>query len=56
LGYSNGYVTYTDTSGKSKRLHRMICEGDVIDHISGDTLDNRKINLRATTMYVNQYN
>jgi hypothetical protein len=44
---------------KLGRLHRIImnCPKDmVVDHINGDTLDNRKENLRICTKLQNQYN
>ncbi|MCU5510288.1 HNH endonuclease [Bacillus cereus] len=46
--------------GKHKRLHRVILGIDdpdiVVDHINGDTLDNRKCNLRACSHLENQKN
>ena len=48
-------------SGKTISLHRYIygldrLNGLVVDHINGDTLDNRKINLRAVTVEQNNMN
>jgi pathogenesis-related transcriptional factor and ERF protein len=43
-------------SGKTVRLHRLIMdcpEGMVVDHLNGDTLDNRKCNLRICTQAEN---
>jgi hypothetical protein len=41
------------------KLHRVLTdapEGTVVDHISGDTLDNRKRNLRVTDRFGNMQN
>lgn len=41
------------------RMHRMIIDapiGVMVDHINGDTLDNRKCNLRVCTNSQNQQN
>ena len=41
------------------RMHRMIMnppKGMVVDHINGDTLDNRKSNLRICTVQQNVFN
>lgn len=50
----NWYVTawVPKGSGKSYHMHRIIMdapEGMLVDHISGDTLDNRRSNLRIAT-------
>jgi len=41
------------------KLHRVLTEAPdetVVDHINGDTLDNRKSNLRVTNRFVNMHN
>lgn len=46
-------------NGETIRLHRLIMncpEGMVVDHLNGDTLDNRKCNLRICTQLENANN
>lgn len=52
-----GYIV--SSSNKRVRLHRMIAgaqEGQEVDHINGNKLDNRKENLRFVTRYQNNWN
>lgn len=58
------YFTYGEYNGKNNdtiRLHRLIMnctkgDGKVIDHVNGNTLDNRKCNLRFCTIGQNVTN
>lgn len=52
-------VLYPDGKKKYEYMHRMIAnpsEGYLVDHINGDTLDNRKCNLRVVTKAQNSMN
>ena len=58
---SNGYVVCHTKEDGIILLHRVVMELDqkdkrVVDHISGDTSDNRKSNLRVVTRSQNNYN
>ena len=38
------------------RMHRLLCDGDVVDHVNGCGLDNRRSNLRPASRAQNQWN
>ena len=56
--YSHGYFTRTKKY-KRQYLHRLIMNAtkdQIVDHINGDTLDNRKCNLRIVNKSLNTLN
>ncbi len=55
--YDSGYVR--STTAPRVKIHRYILnspQGKLVDHINGDTLDNRRCNLRVANQSQNQWN
>jgi len=53
------YVMRHDEKGRTVYMHRQITKarkGSIVDHANGDSLDNRRINLRVCTSRQNQAN
>ena len=59
LRWYGGKYAYTQIDGKTVYLHRLILNtpaGLEVDHINGDSLDNRRKNLRVVTRSQNEMN
>ncbi|WP_218936499.1 HNH endonuclease [Bacillus sp. AFS073361] len=59
VNYRDKVYVATTQKGKNVKLHRLIIEcpeDKQVDHINGNPLDNRKVNLRAVTPSENQLN
>lgn len=55
----SGWYVRGKVNGRTESLHRMIMapgSGQVVDHINGDTLDNRRCNLRVCSQADNLKN
>lgn len=53
------YVVRGPFNGRERYLHRLIIgaqQGQIVDHINGNTLDNRRCNLRIVTASQNGFN
>jgi hypothetical protein len=49
--YAAGYI-----DGQRIYMHRLLCAGRAVDHINGDSLDNRRANLRPSNAGLNNMN
>jgi hypothetical protein len=57
--YNDGYAAHKGENGKHILMHRVIVnapKGLFVDHINGDTLDNRRENLRLSNHSTNAMN
>lgn len=57
--HKTGYAMHTYDGGKKLRMHHVVLPmlpRHEVDHINGDTLDNRRENLRYTSRIQNSWN
>lgn len=57
--YAQAHDSHDTSKRKRVAMHRLILsarDGDVVDHINGDGLDNRRSNLRIVTIQQNAFN
>lgn len=52
----DGRYAYFESGDDKVYMHKMLCAGNLVDHIDGDKLNNQRGNLRSTTQQVNQFN
>lgn len=52
----NKWYARANVRGVVIYMHQVICNADKPDHINGDTLDNRRCNLRPSTASLNMLN
>jgi hypothetical protein len=58
-GYVAAHVGHGDSRNRTSYMHRLLLlpdDGQEVDHVNGDRLDNRRANLRACTSSQNHCN
>lgn len=55
-GYAHTRIPNSGKPGKRLLMHRLLCEGALIDHINRNKLDNRQSNLRCASKQQNALN
>jgi len=52
----NKFYAARTEHGKKVCMHRLLCEGRLVDHVDGDSLNNQRGNLRAASSAQNAWN
>lgn len=54
--YAHTRIPKSGRPGTRLLMHKLLCPGQLVDHINGDGLDNRKSNLRPSSKRLNSFN